>query len=452
MISSDTVADRIFKILKGNGFTLELYTAEGETTVNPDDARRFYVPDEYIMVNLDETETKREIRVSLSAGTNMDDIASVLDQIKKLANRSVVEYTLKQYSKQITSKDFEYQAKRERDMKQVDEAISHAYGSRKSSYQTLESAKLIIKHSSDVNECCRGSRSRNIKAIFIENSVGERYKFPSNNLAGGRAMLRHVKEGGIPYDAFGKHIIEQCNELKKLKEFRRYTQRNNLVNENTSDILEAVAGRIATIRENLKKWQGVKNYAQAVEEFNEEEIVEGDYSEIKDKFTVSYFDEAVEDALPYVHSLVQEMRSIMEKDEYADQTFNDLHRAIKNTTHLELQPDVDLASDPENPFNNDTLTGAPVQAQIGAIVEYMSTILHDRETDMAILLSRVSDMVNNLEDEDKLNNLVNALIELVPKMKPEGEVVPQRNPSMSTESNLRLKKVLEGYTLGRIFS
>jgi len=196
----------------------------------------------------------------------------------------------------------------------------------------------------------------------------------------------------------------------------------------------------------------VKNYAQAVEEFNEEELVEGDYSEIKDKFTVSYFDEAMEDALPYVHSLVQEMRSIMEKDEYAEQTFNDLYHAIKTTTHLELQPEVDLASDPENPFNNDTLTGAPIQAQIGAIVEYMSLILHDRETDMTILLSRVSDMVNNLEDEDKLNNLVNALIELVPKMKPVGDVAPQRNPNMSTESNLRLKKVLEGYTLGRIFS
>lgn len=451
MISSDTVADRLFKILKGNGFSLELYTSEGDTTVNPGEARRFYVPDEYIMVNLDETESKREIRISLSAGTNMDDIKSVLEQIKNLANRSVIEYTLKQYSKQITSKDFEYQAKRDRDMKKMDEAISHAYGSKKSSYQTLESAKLIIKHSSAVNEESRGSRSRNIKAIFIENSDGERYKFPSNNLAGGRAMLRHVKEGGVPYDSFGKHIIEKCNELKKLKEFRRYTQRNNLVNEDTSEILEAVAGRIANIRESLKKWQGVKNYSKAIEDFNEEDLVEGDYSDIKDKFTVSYFDETVEDALPYVHSLVQEMQTLAEKDEYADKTFDELYNAIKNTSHIDLLPEVDLASDPENPFNNDVLTGAPVQAQIGAIVEYMSSIMGDNESELSLLLSRVSDMVNNLEDEDKLNNLVHALISLVPKMKP-GEAQSPRQEDIATESTLRLKKALSGYNVGRIFS
>ena len=57
----------------------------------------------------------------------------------------------------------------------IDEGISPAYGTSKSSYQKLESAKLIIKHTKPVNEESRGSRSRNINAIYIENADGERY-------------------------------------------------------------------------------------------------------------------------------------------------------------------------------------------------------------------------------------------------------------------------------------
>ena len=123
-----------------------------------------------------------------------------------------------------------------------------------------------------VNEEQRGSRSRNIQAIYIENADGERYKLPTNNLAGGRAMLRHVKEGGNPYDDFGKNIIEQCSELKKLKEFKRYTERNGLVNEGTSDIIEAVANRINTIREALNKSKSSKSYARFIEEFKAREF------------------------------------------------------------------------------------------------------------------------------------------------------------------------------------
>ena len=47
----------------------------------------------------------------------------------------------------ITPKDQDFEAQKARDMKQdVQEGISTAYGSTKSSYQKLESAKLVIKH------------------------------------------------------------------------------------------------------------------------------------------------------------------------------------------------------------------------------------------------------------------------------------------------------------------
>jgi hypothetical protein len=156
---------------------------------------------------------------------------------------------------------------------------------------------------------------------------------PTNNLAGGRAMLRHVKEGGNPYDDFGKNIIEQCNELKKLKEFKRYTDRNGLVNEGTSDILEAVTNRINTIREALNKSKSSKSYARFIEEFKAREstINEDDLSEIKDKFTVRTFDEGMEEALPYVNALIKEMQAVREADDFARETLDSLVAAINKS-------------------------------------------------------------------------------------------------------------------------
>ena len=272
MISSENISNEIFKILKGSGQTVRLFTDEGENTVDPSTARRFYMPKLGSMVNLEETESTREIKVSVNQNTELDNFKDTLYQLKNLANRSVIEYTLKNFTKAITPKDQDYQAQKVRDMK-IDEGISPAYGTSKSSYQQLESAKLIIKHTKPVNEESRGSRSRNINAIYIENADGERYKMPTNNLAGGRAMLRHVKEGGIPHDDFGKHIQEQTIELKKLKEFANYSRRNNLVNEDTADIVEAVSQRISSIRETINKLKGIKAYNEAKEKFEAKEPV-----------------------------------------------------------------------------------------------------------------------------------------------------------------------------------
>ena len=96
-------------------------------------------------------------------------------------------------------------------------------------------------------------------------------KCPTNNLAGGRAMLRHVKEGGNPTMNLG-YIQEQTVELKKLKEFANYSKRNNLVNEDTADIVEAVSNRIASIRETINRIKGIKAYNEAKDAFEAKEV------------------------------------------------------------------------------------------------------------------------------------------------------------------------------------
>ena len=420
MISSDKVSEKMFKILKGNGHNLKLFTDEGEHTVDPNSARRFYIQDLGTMINLDETDSTREIRVSVNQNTNIDQFRSTLEQLKNLANQSVIEYTLKSFTKHIEPKDQDYQAQKVRDMK-IEEVISAAYGTSKSSYQKLESAKLIIKHTKPVNEESRGSRSRNISAIYIENAEGERFKMPTNNLAGGRAMLRHVKEGGNPHDPFGQHIQEQTVELKKLKEFANYSKRNGLVNEDTADIVEAVSQRIASIREGINKLEGCKCYNETKDKFEAKEVKinETDRTKLRNQFTVRTFDESLDDALPYVNALVKEMKSIKERDAFAKETLNSLANAILGMDTVRLRKGVDIKNDPENPMVSKRLVGDPIQQQLGAIAQYLSGVIDGGkdQDQLSVLLARFNDEVDNIKDGAMLKQAISAIKTLMPKLK-----------------------------------
>lgn len=463
MISSENTSEKIFKILKGHNFKIEMFTNEGAYTVDPEEGRRFYLPEQFVMINFDENDSKREIKMSVSSGTDMDEISSLRKQIKDLANSSIIEFTLKQFTKNIEPKDFDFEAQKARDMKAVNEAISSPYGSTRSSYQKLENAKLIIKHKKPVNEEQRGARSRNIQSIYIENSDGERYKFPSKNLAGGRAMLRHVKEGGTPYDEWGTHIIEQCKELKKLKEFKRYSEKNNLVNEDTDGILEAINNRISEIREKLNKSKGGRNY-QAMKENYLENLKEDGWcgvcgnspctcsetnlTELRDMFTVKRFEETLDDALPYVNKLMTEMQELKERDNFAKESITSLIDAIQTADNVELRKGVDLSNDPENPMVNNTVKNAPMQAQLGAVMEYLATVLGGSENDLSVLLSRASDLIDNIEDRGMLVKVAKSLADLLPKLS-----------STKTESNqgqeqpeAEISKVLETFDFDKLFS
>ena len=420
MISAKTVAENIFKILKGNGHTLKLFTDEGETTVDPAEARRFYISELGSMINFDETNTKRQLHVSINQNTNLDEFKDTLAQLKNLANRSIIEYTLKSFTKHIEPKDQDYQAQKVRDMK-IEEGISPAYGTSKSSYQKLESAKLIIKHTKPVNEESRGSRSRNISAIYIENADGERYKMPTNNLAGGRAMLRHVKEGGTPHDEFGQYIQEQTVELKKLKEFANYSKRNGLVNEDTADIVEAVSQRIASIRESINKLKGCRCYHETKEKFESKEVKinETDRTKLRNQFTVRTFDESLDDALPYVNALVKEMKAIREADAFAAETLDSLVDTINKMDTVRLRKGVDVKSDPENPLVSKRIANLPMNVQIGAVMEYLSGAIDGGkdQDQLSVLLARFNDVVDNVKERAMLSKAVSAIKTLMPKLK-----------------------------------
>lgn len=453
MISGEKIAEDIFKILKGNGHNIKIFTDEGENTIDPEAARRFYIPELGSMINLDETDSKREIRVSINANTDINEFKDTLALLKNLANKSIVEYTLKSFTKAIEPKDQDYQAQKARDMKQVQEGISAAYGSSKSSYQQLENAKLIIKHNKPVNEESRGSRSRNISAIYIENADGERYKMPTNNLAGGRAMLRHVKEGGTPYDDFGTHIQEQCNELKKLKEFKKYSLRNGLVNEDTTDIVEAVSNRINSLREGINKLKGCKCYNETKEKFESKEfkINETDRTKLRNQFTVRTFDESLDEALPYVNALVKEMKALKEADDFAKQTMDSLVDTIAKMDKVSLRKGINVKSDPENPMNLSSFGNMPKENQIAVVMEYLGNSIDyakKGEDQLSQLLTRMSDEMERVKDKAIMMSGVQAINSLFKKL----TATASEDTDVKTDWEETFESNFNNYDFDKLFS
>ena len=346
-INIDKVGEQVFKILKGHGMTLELFTSDGKSTVDPMEAKRFYNADNKLMINLDLVDEKTELKVGLGKSTDIAGIRKLLDNLRNLANRNIIEYTLRTFGKDIEPKDFAFQAKKDSEMK-VQESFSKPYGSSKSSYQALENARLIIKHKKHVDEEVRGSRSRNIHSLFIENAEGERYKFPGTNLSAARAMLRHIKEGGVPHDDMGSHIVALSEEFAELTKFRNYAKKSSLISEDTQDILEGVSNRLEGIRKQFKSLSGTKGYKRYSESYENKTVSleEEGVDSLRDQFTVRSFDENVASALPHVARVVREISDTKGRAH----RLKALVTKVTGGTDLTLSRPLD-AADPDNPEN-----------------------------------------------------------------------------------------------------
>lgn len=393
-ITKSTLSDEIFKILKGNGRSLQLFTTEGEKTIDPSEATRFYITDDRIMINVAEYSDKPGIEVNLSQGTDIDKVRPILDALRALSARNMAGYTLRTFGKEIHPRDFAYQAKRDqKSMKQVEEGFSKAYGSKKSSYQTLENAKLIIKHKKAVDEEVKGARSRHIHSLFIENAEGERFKFPGKNLQAARALTRHVKEGGTPYDSLGQRIISLSEELYELRKFSNYVNKNSLLGEGTSDVFEGVRERMRNIKENFKTICSTRGYKRFTEEFKDgsSDIAEEEISELRDKFTVQMFDENVADALPHVARIVNEISS----KEKMLARFNTLVNKVNSLPSIEFKSEVDT-TDPDNPENMRFSDGV---SELAAWAGYLEKYLADDELSnmLSTLSADIPDLPQNYQ-------------------------------------------------------
>jgi hypothetical protein len=272
--------------------------------------------------------------------------------------------------KDIELKDVEHMVK---------ENWGPATGSMKTSYQQTDGAKLIIRHHKPVNEEVRGSRSRNIQALFIENSAGERFKYPHTHLAAARTMTRHVAEGGTPYDEIGQKIISLSEERSQLIKVTGYIRQNGL-QEQAGDIGVAVTQRLSEIKNLLGKYN-VESLMNDVAESDETDV-----ESLKEKLTKNVFDESIGDMLPRINGYMKQYQSKIQ----AESTLSKLQHQVEESTSIEFtsMPDLELNSMIvyESPTVNTTelinmvlpvLEDQKLQADLAEVAKYVGEGLLD---------------------------------------------------------------------------
>ena len=315
-INLDNIATKVMKLMQGSGLQMKMFDASsGKSVAVPDDARFFYVKEPNMMVHIDDTTQELKFHIGEDIDIDNEVVHNMMTQLKSMARTNMLDFDIRSFGKHIEPKNYAYKVKQNQEQTMTDhvnEGMGPLSGSSKTSRQTLENVRIILKHRAPVNEESRGSRSRNISAIFVENGEGERFKYPFVHLNGARAMARHVASGGETHDVVGEAIIEMSDNLSRLKEFMGVVNKQNLVNEtNRSDVYN-VKRSIQSIKETIQKIQGNKGYASFIEsialreESAQQEISEEAVDTFVQKFTKSTFEESLRDIFPLLHKVNEE--------------------------------------------------------------------------------------------------------------------------------------------------
>ena len=276
-----------------------------------------------------------------------------LKEMRFFAKKHMMQFDTRDIAKSnLDKRDYNYLAN-----KQVQE--SAMYGTTKSSYEELDKTKLIIRHKKEINAEQSGARTRHISSLFIENEAGERFKYPYAHLAGARAMARHVANGGLPHNDFGKHIIETSGNIAKLTAFKRYVGKKDFMNTTSNDIIEGSNVELDNLRNHIRKLQGQQYYTQAKENFTpventDSELGEDVVNELTNAFTIPQFNEELKDMFPLLHSIHQKRVA---------ETTLDLDEVVKEDADI----DAILAKHPE----------AWAQAKADGGLEYGSDLYQD---------------------------------------------------------------------------
>jgi len=255
-------------------------------------------------------------------------------------------------------------------------------GTSKSSFENLNKTKLIIRHKGKVDETVPGARSRQIQSLYIENEEGERFKYPMTHLAGARAMMRHVANGGRPHDEFGQHIVATSEDIAKLNSFSRYASNKDQLNDNAGDIIEQTKLKLENLRGYMKNLSNQTHYENASKDFktSEEQILDDEtVNKLREKFTMKNLDSRVEDAFPIINKIMSEFEATKEQEQVN-----------------ELEPDAE-------PID------APVQAPVdhGAVVQ---SFLNDPDSKLVLRKDDTADKMLKVTKFTNKNTMLSSIL------------------------------------------
>ena len=314
MLDLDKISEELFNKIRGRFSEVTIGDQEGNVTNVPTDARYFdfkYDEDSNVSVSISEKDGV-VIMYNNELFTKEQSIQksnwySFLKELRSFARKRLLNFDVRDITKSnLNKRDYKYLATNSGDDNMTE---SKLYGTGKVSYQNVDSARIVIKHTESVNQERAGGRTQKIGTIHIESVEGERFKYPFKHLNGARAMARHVAEGGNAYDDFGKHIVGMSEELNKLKKFKNHMSRNGVMAESLAEYSDVINDRIDAVKRTVETLQRKNVYAEAVANFEStilEDVPEDVSSNWVDQLTIRQFNEELSDIFPYIYKLVSE--------------------------------------------------------------------------------------------------------------------------------------------------
>ena len=228
MISLDDAATEVFQILRSYDYAVMMYDDEGTQVYEPESARRMFAKPENLLVSIVDDGDDSYIRLYLGKSTDIDDVMGLDQTLRQTATKYNMLYNVKRMGKELSPADFSTteSVTENKDESPMNLLLEGMYGTTRSSYLKLENARMIVRHSKKIDETVIGSRGRHIDAIFVENAVGERFLFPTRQLAPARAMTQHVSHGGSFADQVGAEIIRMATDYANLGAASGYIAQN----------------------------------------------------------------------------------------------------------------------------------------------------------------------------------------------------------------------------------
>lgn len=331
----------LFNKIRSKFSNIQIGDMQGMVTANPEDAVFFDF--EFV----EDADTFGRVSISLADNKSMkvffsrdlverlddDSTAEWYDFLKELKDFSVahrIGFDVRDITKSnLTKQDF-------KSIVSSSQGVSESADIKRvrTSYESLDKTRLIIRHKEAIDPSVKGARSRRINSLFIENADGERFKYPLIHLNGARAMTRHVANGGNPYDSLGQHIISISEQIAQLASFQRYVSNKDQLNDSAGDIIQQARLKLETMRKYIKGLSSQKNYESIAETFDGNTEQKTDLVDnIREKFTITHVDERVEQVLPILSTLVVEFNQSQEQQMQAVTDF------VNSDSKIELEPD-----------------------------------------------------------------------------------------------------------------
>ena len=324
------ISQDVFDKVRSRFQNLEMGDETGAVTIDPTEARFFdfdFVNEGAnlgrVSISLNDTGS---LKVYYSQGIteNQEDMAkkmwyNFLREMRLFAMRRLLRFDTRDIAKDNLDKnDFQYLATKS--SKEQAMSMNESRWSPKSTKKTSRAVRgrteVIVRHNEAVDELYAGARSqpKKIKAIFIQNQDGERYKYPFIHPAGAFAMAQHVDHGGVPHDTAGKAIMNMSEQIAQLQEFSRHV-RSATLHDDATGIVQRTGQRLQELKSQVAALGMRHHYESWMETFvgndaGDTVLDDVTMEQYKQKFTETNFKEEIAKFFPLIHSIMSETNTI----------------------------------------------------------------------------------------------------------------------------------------------